>query len=50
MNIRLLRRDDILLIWQIDRREVVENIFQLRDGKLILKPDYFDIQGWLNLK
>jgi predicted N-acetyltransferase YhbS len=46
MNIRLLQREEILLIWQIDRREIVENIYILRSGELILKPDYFDIQGW----
>ena len=46
MNIRLLQRDEVPLIWQIDRREVVENIYYLRDGEIILKPDYFDIQGW----
>jgi predicted N-acetyltransferase YhbS len=46
MNIRLLRREEIPLIWQIDRREIVENIFYLNNGKLALKPDYFDIQGW----
>jgi predicted N-acetyltransferase YhbS len=46
MNIRLLQRDEIPLIWQIDRREIVQNIYILQDGKLILKPDCFDIQGW----
>ena len=46
MNIRLLQRDEVPLVRQIDRREVVENIYYLRDGELILKPDYFDIQGW----
>jgi predicted N-acetyltransferase YhbS len=46
MNIRLLQRDKIPLIWQIDRREIVQNIYILQDGKLVLKPDYFDIQGW----
>jgi predicted N-acetyltransferase YhbS len=46
MNIRLLQRDQIPLVWQIDRREVVENIYSLENGKLILKADYFDIQGW----
>lgn len=29
MNIRLLQRQEIPLIWQIDRREVVENIYYL---------------------
>lgn len=46
MNIRPLQREEIPLIWQIDRREVVQNIYFLRDGELVLKPDYFDIQGW----
>jgi predicted N-acetyltransferase YhbS len=46
MNIRLLQREEIPLIWQIDRREIVENLYFLQDGKLVLKPDYYDIQGW----
>lgn len=46
MNIHLIQREEIPLIWQIDRREIVENIYYLQDGELILKPDYFDIQGW----
>jgi predicted N-acetyltransferase YhbS len=46
MNIRLLQRDEIPLIWQIDRREIVENIYNLTNGRLVLKPDHFDIQGW----
>jgi predicted N-acetyltransferase YhbS len=46
MNIRPLQREEIPLIWQIDRREVVENIYHLREGRLILEPEYFDIQGW----
>lgn len=46
MNIRLLQREEFSFIWQIDRREIVENIYVLNDGELELKPDYFDIQGW----
>jgi predicted N-acetyltransferase YhbS len=46
MNIRLLQRDQIPGIWRIDRREVVENLYSLENGELILKADYFDIQGW----
>lgn len=46
MNIRLLQREEIPLICQIDRREIVENIYYLSNGELVLKPDYFDIQGW----
>jgi len=46
MNIRLLQRDEIPLIWQIDRREVIENIYTLREGKLVLEPEHYDMQGW----
>jgi predicted N-acetyltransferase YhbS len=46
MNIRLLHHDEIPLIWQIDRREVIENIYYLRDGKLVLEPEHYDMQGW----
>jgi predicted N-acetyltransferase YhbS len=46
MNIRLLQREEVSLIWQIDRREIVENTYSLEGGELVLKPDYFDIRGW----
>lgn len=46
MNIRLLQRDELPLIWQIDRREVIENIYYLREGKLILEPEHYDVPGW----
>jgi predicted N-acetyltransferase YhbS len=46
MIIRLLERDEIPIIWQIDRRENIENVYHLRDGKLVLVPEYFDMQGW----
>ena len=46
MNIRTLQRDETPLVWQIDRREVIHNVYSLRDGKLVLEPDYFDAQGW----
>ena len=46
MNIRLLQRDEIPLIWQIDRREIIENIYVLENGKLVRKPAYFNVQGW----
>jgi predicted N-acetyltransferase YhbS len=46
MNIRLLQRAEIPLIWQIDRREVIDHVYYLRDGKLILEPEHYDMQGW----
>jgi predicted N-acetyltransferase YhbS len=46
MNLRLLQHDEIPLIWQIDRREVIDNVYYLRDGKLVLEPEHYDMQGW----
>jgi predicted N-acetyltransferase YhbS len=46
MNIRLLQRDEIPLIWQIDRSEIVENIYYLNEGKLVRRAEYFDMKGW----
>lgn len=46
MNFRLLERHEIPLIWQIDRREIIENVYYLREGKLVLEPEHYDMQGW----
>ena len=39
MNIRRLQSNEIPLIWQIDRREIVQNIYYLDHGALVRKPD-----------
>src|SRR5688572_13683419 len=46
LKIRFLQSEEVPSIWQIDRREVVENIYYLHNRKVILRPDYFDIQDW----
>lgn len=33
-------------VWEIDRREVIENVYYLEDGVLVLKPEHYDMQGW----
>lgn len=43
---RELKRDEIVRIWKIDRREVIDNVYYLQDGRLVLKPEHFDVQGW----
>jgi GNAT superfamily N-acetyltransferase len=43
---RELTRDEIGLVWTIDRRELVERVYEVADGELRLKPDYCDIPGW----
>jgi len=46
MKIRELTRDEIPNIWQIDRSEVIDNIYYLRGGELILEPELYEISGW----
>ena len=46
MKIRELTRSEVPYIWQIDRREIIDNVYHLRDGKLVLKPEHFDMHGW----
>lgn len=43
---RTLQCDELVLVWTIDRREVIYNTYRLVDGALALRPDYFDMQGW----
>jgi GNAT superfamily N-acetyltransferase len=43
---RRLQREEIGLLWTIDRGELVERIYELRDGRLVLRPHFFDIPGW----
>ena len=46
MRIRPLTRSEIPYIWQINRSEVTDNTDYLRDGKLFLKPEHYDMHGW----
>jgi predicted N-acetyltransferase YhbS len=46
MLYRQLERHEIERIWTIDRREFIENIFRLEDGRLRLHPHNFDVPGW----
>jgi GNAT superfamily N-acetyltransferase len=46
MEMRLLRRSEVELIWTIDRSEVHHRVYELRDGQLVLTPSYFEIPGW----
>lgn len=46
MKIRKLTRSEVPYIWQINRREVIENFYYLKDGKLVLKPEHYAMRGW----
>lgn len=41
-----ITRDEIPTIWSIDRREVIDAIYYYEDGKLVLKPEHYDMAGW----
>jgi len=43
---RPLRREDIPLIWTIDRAEVIDGLYALVDGALELRPEHFEAHGW----
>lgn len=46
MIFRLLLREEIALIWEIDRAEVIDHVYHLRDGQLVLGPEHFNMRGW----
>jgi predicted N-acetyltransferase YhbS len=46
MEMRPLTRDEVDLIWAIDRSEVHHHIYELRAGQLVRTPKYFEIPGW----
>lgn len=46
VTLRTLARGEIALIWTIDRREVIENIYRLEAGELRLESHNFDVPGW----
>lgn len=46
MEIRPLTRDQIEHVWSIDRSEIIENIYTLKDGELVLHPEFCDAPGW----
>ena len=43
---RELTRSEVPHYWDIDRREVIENIYYLIDGELVLKPEHYDVRSW----
>jgi GNAT superfamily N-acetyltransferase len=46
ITVRELLREEIEQIWSIDRSEVIKNIYTFENGKLLLKPEHFEAQGW----
>jgi GNAT superfamily N-acetyltransferase len=46
IKIRQLTHAELPLIWSIDRAEVIDNIYYMRKGKLVLEAEHYDMQGW----
>ena len=45
-NIRLLTHNEIPRIWEIDRTELIERLYVLQQGQLVLSEQRFDMKGW----
>src|SRR5271168_2936394 len=43
---RKLLREEIELVWNIDRSEVIDNIYRFESGTLVLKPEHHEVRGW----
>ncbi|WP_455279324.1 GNAT family N-acetyltransferase [[Eubacterium] cellulosolvens] len=46
MNIRFLKREEIHKVRDIDRCEIIEEVYYLKEGQLKLKNVFYDIRGW----
>jgi predicted N-acetyltransferase YhbS len=46
LRIRDLTRSEVEKVWEIDRREVVNAVYYLEGGELVLRPEHYDMQGW----
>jgi len=47
---RALTRDETPKYGEIDRYEIVEDIYYLREGKLVLEKEYYEIKGFDNME
>ncbi|MGS0894760.1 GNAT family N-acetyltransferase [Burkholderia stagnalis] len=43
---RVLTRDELPLVWTIDRREIIHHLYVLRDDALHRVPAFHDVGGW----
>lgn len=44
--IRPLQRSEVTDIWQIDRSEIIEEMYRLEGERLLLEPQFYDVRGW----
>jgi GNAT superfamily N-acetyltransferase len=46
LTFRQLCENEIQKIGQIDRSEVITSVYYLENNQLVLKPEFYDMQGW----
>lgn len=46
MVVRMLAERELALLWTIDRREYIANIYRLHGDELVVEPHHFDVPGW----
>ena len=46
LTARKLARHEITCLWDIDRSEVIDNIYYFENGGLVLKPEHYDVRSW----
>ncbi len=47
IQLRALERGELCRVGEIDRTELIEGIYYLEEGALVLKPERYDMRGWL---
>ena len=43
---RKLLREEVEQVWNIDRSEVIDNIYRFESGALALRRQHYDVPGW----
>ena len=46
VTLRQLHRDEVPLIWNIDRSEMIKNLYRVESGALVLRPQHIEVTGW----
>ncbi len=47
MRIRDIKREEIKEIRELDRSEIIEQIYYYRNGRLVLEDEYIVVENWI---
>lgn len=42
----ILSRQQLEMLWEIDRSEIIDTLYKLDNGRLQAYPQYYDVRGW----